>query len=196
MTETSWATTHAVDIAVGVALLVSAVRGYARGLFHEVTALAALLLAMSAAFRWTPTVVPHVAEKIPGPSFIDTPAAFFLIFAVTEIALRIVFSIAGRSWKGMSASPANRLGGVVFGMVKGGATLGSTMLILRAFTPAPLPNGRPNPFATPIQTLNASIERSSLAGGLVQATSGLFSNVVDAAEIRLRMLAASDNEGP
>jgi len=196
MTETSWSAAHAIDIAVGVSLLFFAARGYARGLFHEVTALAALLLGMTAAFRWTPTVVPHIAEKIPGPSFVDTPATFLLVFATTGIALRVVFSIAGRTWKGMSASPANRLGGVLFGMAKGAASLGSAMLILRAFTPAPLPNGSPNPFAAPIQKLNASIEQSPLAGGLVQATSGLFSNVVDAAEIRLRMLAASDNEGP
>jgi len=196
MAGTSWAATHVLDIVVAVALLLSALRGYARGLFHEVTALAALLVGMTAAFRWTPTVMPKLAESIPGPSFVDTPIAFLLVFAVTGIALRILFSVVGRTWKGMNASPINRLGGAVFGMAKGAATLGTTMLMLRTFTPAPLPGGNPNPFAAPMQRLNASIDKSPLAGQLAQLASGLFSNVADAAEIRLRMLAASDNEGP
>jgi uncharacterized membrane protein required for colicin V production len=183
-----------VDVAVGLSLLWYAVRGYARGLFHEVMTLAALFLAMTAAFRFTPTIVPKIAGTIPGPAFVDTPIAFLLVFAATSLALRILVSILGRSL-GPRSSPLNRFGGAFFGMGKGGVALGSVMLMLRTFTPTPLPNGNPSPFAQPVQQLNGSIEHSALAGRLAEITSGLFSGVVDAAEIRLRMLAASDNEG-
>jgi hypothetical protein len=43
--------------------------------------------------------------------------------------------------------------------------------------------------------LNSRLARSVVAPHLAQAASELFSTFADAAEIRLRMLAASDNEG-
>jgi hypothetical protein len=193
MSGTSFAAEHAVDIIVGISLLWSAFRGYTRGLFHEVMSLVALFLAVAAAFRWTPTVMPKLAEKIPGPSSIDTPISFLLVFAATGIALRILVAIIGRR---LSGSRANRVGGAFFGTAKGAVALGSTFLMLRTFTPAPLPCVNPNPFAVRVQMLNDRIGDSALASEIVRLTSGLFSGVVDAGEIRLRMLAASDNEGP
>ena len=190
----SFAAAHAVDVVVGVSLLWSALRGYTRGLVHELMSLAALFLAMAAAFRWTPIVVPKLAEKIPGPSSIDTPVTFLLVFVATAIALRILVAIVGRNW--LSASRVNRFGGAAFGAGKAAIALGSTIVMLRTFVPPPLPSGNANPFAAPVQMLNDRIAQSPLAAELARLTSGLYSGVADAPEIRLRMLAASDNESP
>jgi uncharacterized membrane protein required for colicin V production len=182
---------HGFDLAVAASLALCAYRGYARGLFQEVMSLFALALAVIAAFRWTPDVVPRLAQSIPGPSFFDTAVVFSALFAVTGIALRILVSIVSRS--AARSSTANRVGGAAFSAARGAMVIGSVVLTLRSFTPTPLP-GSANTPSGPLQQLNGRLADSFCAAHLARLSSAFISAFVDAPEIRLRMLATSDNE--
>ncbi len=185
---------HGIDIAVSVLLLLFALRGYSKGLFHEIMTLLALLLGLTAAFRWTPVVAPRFAESIPGPAFVDTGISFLFVFGLVGTTLRLLIVAIERMWVTVRNSPANRLGGAVFGIFKGAVVVGCSVLLLRTFTPTPPAETKPGEVAGPVQKLNQTLAESMFAARLAEMTSGLFSTVVDAAEIRLRMLAASDNE--
>jgi uncharacterized membrane protein required for colicin V production len=184
-----------VDIAVAAAICFFALRGYSKGLFHEVMTLLALVVALTAAFRWTPDVVPRFADRIPGPAFVDTGISFLFLFGLTGMTLRFIVTMIERMWVTARNSPANRLGGAVFGIFKGGVVLGCAVLMLRTFTPTPMDEGVRAKVSGPVQSINVKLAQSMFAARLADLTSGLFSTVVDAAEIRLRMLAAGDNEG-
>lgn len=184
-----------VDLAIGAVLVIFALRGYLRGLYSEITAVIALVGSLAGAFRWTPLVVPRWANAIPGPSASDTAISFLFVFGALGLALRFIFSLLRRAWSLESSSPFDRLGGAVFGLCKGGVVMGCMVLMLRTFTPVPASDSAKSPGAGLFGDLNNQLARSPAASELARMTSELFSKFADAAEIRLRMLAASDNEG-
>jgi uncharacterized membrane protein required for colicin V production len=185
-----------VDIVLAIVLVTFALRGYLRGLFSEITSLVALVIALAAAFRWTPDLVPRWADSIPGPAVVDTGIAFLFLFAAFGLALRMVFGLLRRAWSPEGSSALDRLGGAGFGLCKGALILGCAVLLLRTFTPVPATANTPAQGGGPFVELNNRLARSAVAPQLALVASELFSTFADAAEIRLRMLAASDNESP
>jgi membrane protein required for colicin V production len=185
---------QAVDIVVAIVLVTFALRGYLRGLFSEITSLMALVIALAAAFRWTPDFVPRWADSIPGPPMADTGITFLFLFGALGLALRMIFGFVRRAWSPEGSSAFDRLGGAAFGLCKGAVVLGCAVLLLRTFTPVPASAKAPAEGGGPLVDLNSRLARSLVASRLAEVSSELFSTFADAAEIRLRMLAASDNE--
>lgn len=182
-----------VDVVVAIVLVIFALRGYLRGFFSEITSLMALVIALAAAFRWTPDFVPRWADSIPGPPMADTGITFLFLLVTLGLALRMVFGLLRRAWSPDGSSAFDRVGGAAFGLCKGGLVLGCAVLLLRTFTPVPAAAEAPA-HGGPFVDLNSRLARSVVAPQLAHAASELFSTFADAAEIRLRMLAASDNE--
>jgi uncharacterized membrane protein required for colicin V production len=189
---------HVVDVVIALVLVTFGLRGYLRGLYAEITALVALVAALAAAFRWTPAVVTAWGGTIPGPAISDTLVAFLLLFGAIGLALRTIFGILRRALSADGSSAFDRLGGAAFGLCKGGVALGCTVLLLRTFAPLPAGAAAAKQQISDglLARVNGSLMRSPSAAELARVTSRLFSTFADAAEIRLRMLAASDNEGP
>jgi len=185
---------QAVDIVVAIVLVTFALRGYLRGLFSEITSLMALVIALAAAFRWTPDFVPRWADSIPGPPMADTGITFLFLFGALGLALRMIFGLVRRAWSPEGNSAFDRLGGAAFGLCKGAVVLGCAVLLLRTFTPVPASAKASAEGGGPLVDLNSRLARSLVASRLAEVSSELFSTFADAAEIRLRMLAASDNE--
>jgi uncharacterized membrane protein required for colicin V production len=190
----AFADLDAIDIGVGAIMVFYGLRGYVRGLIAEVLALAALLIGLTVAFRWTPELMPKYAQQIPGPAMSDTAITFLFVFGAVGLALRILAAVLQGAVASAGSSPLNRLGGAAFGLGKGALTLGCMVLLLRTFAPIPagLSTGEA---AGPIEQMNRRLAESVAAASLADMASEVFSTLVDAAEIRLRMLAASDNEG-
>ena len=55
---------NAADVAVLLGLVLFSVRGYRTGFVNELLSLAAALVALAAAFRWTGAMVPRVADGV------------------------------------------------------------------------------------------------------------------------------------
>jgi len=193
--QTAGTDIQTVDAAVAAILVIFALRGYLHGLYSEIAASVALIAALAAAFRWTPAMVGRWAATIPGPASSDTAITFLFLFGAIGLALRFVFNLLRRSWSPGGSSPFDRLGGAAFGLCKGGVVLGCAVLLLRTFTPLPTTGNAQAPAHGIFAQLNERLARSPVASELAQAASKLFSTFADAAEIRLRMLTASDNEG-
>jgi uncharacterized membrane protein required for colicin V production len=184
---------HAVDFVIGLVVATYAVRGYGRGLLGEVLSLAALLCALAAAFRWTPTAVDRFGASIPGAAFTDTGIAFLVVFGLTGMGLRVFVSAAERMSGPAAASPLNRLGGAMFGVCKGGVVLGCTVLALRALSPTTTLDGAPqaNAGGGPVQALTSRLASAPLASHVTQWTGDFLKAFGSAAETRIRMFAAS-----
>ena len=189
----AFADLDAIDIGVGAIMVFYGLRGYMRGLIAEVFALVALVGGLAVAFRWTPDLMPKYAQQIPGPAMSDTAITFLVVFGAVGLALRLLAAVLQGAVASVSGGPLNRLGGAAFGLGKGALTLGCMVLLLRTF--APIPAGLSTEAGGPLEQLNRRLAESVAAASLADIASNVFSTLVDAAEIRLRMLAASDNEG-
>jgi membrane protein required for colicin V production len=190
-----------VDIVVVVGLFFFAFKGYTNGLVHELLSLAAMGAGLVAAFRWTPRLVPRLAEAVPGPAFVDTGVAFLILFALVLATGRYAATMIQRVWVQAGSSPANRIAGMSFGIFKGAIVLGCTVLAMRAFVTdayaarEELPGG----VAGRVIEINSKVGDSYIAARLADLTSGIFSALMDTAETQVRSLAASedfDEDGP
>jgi membrane protein required for colicin V production len=191
---------NAIDILVVLGLSFFAFKGYMNGLVHEVLSLLALLAGLAAASRWTPKLVPRLAEAVPGPAFVDTGVAFLVLFALVLVTGRYLVTMVRRVWLQARTSPANRIAGLSFGIFKGAIVLGCTFLAVRSFAPEahaadPVPSG----VAGQVVEINGQVEQSYLGARLADLTSGIFSVLMDSAESHVRTLSTGDDydaEGP
>ena len=180
---------NTVDIFVVLGLSFFAFKGYANGLVHEILSLLAMLAGLCAAFRWTPKLVPRLAEAVPGPAFVDTGVAFLVLFALVLVTGRYLSTMVQRVWVQVRHSPANRLAGASFGIFKGAIILGCTILMLRSFaTDAHASDQVPAGVAGQVVEINGRIDESYLAARLADLTSEIFSALMDTAETKVRSL--------
>jgi membrane protein required for colicin V production len=193
--KTLWSGLQPLDVAVGGVLVYFALRGWLRGFVGEVLALTALVLAAAAAFRWTPDAVAHFADTIPGPASADAAISFLFVFGISGLGFRVLARVVEQTVTANRGSVLNRLGGAMFGLCKGGVALGCAVMLVRTFAPEPALRGEDTRGKGAVERLNARLAESPAAAELADVADGLISMLVDAAEIRLRMLVTSDNEG-
>jgi len=121
-----------VDLAVGTALAVFALRGYWRGFFRESFGVLALLGGLTAATRLSPAVsqriesyaaMPAVRE---GVAFVGTFMATYCVVTLIGYVLHRLAGAAAQGW-------ANRLGGIAVGAGKGAALVSFVLLFLHLF---------------------------------------------------------------
>jgi len=190
---------NGVDIVVVAVLGLFAFRGYASGFVHEVLSLLALCAAFLAAFRWTGSLAPRIAESVPGPAFLDTGVAFLILFGLTLTTGRYVVTTVRRMWLQARKSSANRIAGAMFGTFKGAVIVGFTLLVLRGAAPdAYASEDLPEGAASKVVMINAQAEESYLGARLADLTSGTFSALMANAEGQVRSLASGGGvaEGP
>jgi len=148
-----------VDLAVGIALALFALRGYWRGFFRESFGVLALFGGLAAAMELSPSLSvrlePYAALPVlrEGIAFVGTFAA---TYCATTLVGYLLHRLAGVSAYGL----ANRLGGVAVGIGKGGTLVAFVLLFLHLF---PL-----------IRTLDARLMESRLAPPLITAAGNVI----------------------
>ncbi len=105
------------DMVLAIIWIFFFIRGYFRGLVHELGALAALICAFYAARTYSPLAAPYLTGWVTGSS--ATAAAYILIFALTLLGVwMLVLGMAGLVKIAM-VQWADRLFGGFFGLAKG-----------------------------------------------------------------------------
>ncbi len=116
---------------IGISALVSLVRGFVR----EAISLASLLLAFWVATQFSAHVGDMLSSKISVPS-VRVGVAFGLLFVITLFAGGLVNYLAGLVVHKTGLSGTDRMLGLLFGILRGGAIV--TLLVLAAgLTPLP-----------------------------------------------------------
>ncbi len=179
---------HSADIFVAVVLSLFALRGYARGLLHELMSLATFLFAGGLGLHFNAKMAARIGDSVPGPAVLDNVAGFLILFGLTVMTGRLVISFVEHMWLSAGASPLNRLGGTVFSIFKGGVLIGCTVLVLRAIPPSGGDAGLRETVTTPVTHFNEYLEQSYLPMRLADLSSGLFAAFVENADERVRDL--------
>ncbi len=109
---------NAVDIAVVIVLLISALLAYARGFVHEVLSVLGWIGAIFATIYGYPYVKPYARQFIPVELIADL-AAGVLIFIVTLVVLSFVTRGAAKMVKASALNFLDRSLGFLFGIIRG-----------------------------------------------------------------------------
>ena len=183
------------DVAVLLGLALYSIRGYRAGFVNEFLSFAASLAGLAAAFRYTGSVVPRVADAVPGEASVDTSLVFLGIFGVALFAGRKVAVFIKRMWVSVGSSPTNRMAGMSFGFCKGMVMIGLLLIGLRQFGPQLAADAvDETSFGGRVGTLHRKVEESQLAGHVADLTGGMFSALMSSAEGSMRMLASGGDD--
>ncbi|RME32671.1 MAG: CvpA family protein [Gammaproteobacteria bacterium] len=123
-----------VDVAILGVIGVSALLSLLRGLVREVLSLVAWVLAFWVAIRFSPTLAPSL-------DFLTVPSArqflaFLSLFLVTLLTGGLINHLVGKLVDSTGLSTTDRVLGMVFGLVRGGAII-LLLVLLAGLTPLP-----------------------------------------------------------
>jgi membrane protein required for colicin V production len=155
-----------IDVALVLLLILSALRGLARGLLREGFGFAGLVLGLLAAMVFADDGAQFLASWVELPEAASLGVAFIGIFVLIHALLTLFGLLLDR----LVASPLtrllNRAGGALFGCAKGAAVLAFVLLFLRLFPVVPGLDERiiASPVASPMAAAAASVVRFGWQG--------------------------------
>jgi membrane protein required for colicin V production len=126
------------DIIVVVILCFCLIRGGFRGLIKELSAIVGVLAGYYGAYTYYPKVAAMLSGWIPDKAignilaFMIIFCAVFFLISILGIIIRYIFNTVFSGW-------LDRIGGIVFGFLKGGLIAAVLFIALTAF----LPEGTP-----------------------------------------------------
>ena len=129
---------NAFDIVVGVILIYGLVRGLFRGLVKEVSSIIGVLGGFLAAYSFYGAVAGYLAGVVSSPTYRNL-LAFLLLFCGVVIVVNLLAVVIKYLLKIVFLGWLDRLGGVVFGFVKGALIVAVLFLALTAFLPKGVP---------------------------------------------------------
>ena len=126
------------DIIVVVILAYSLLRGLFRGLLKEAASVAGVMGGFFLAYTFYATVAGYLAGLVSNPAYRNI-LAFLAIFCIVVITVNLIAVIVKYLMRIVFLGWLDRLGGFVFGAVKGALIVSVIFLALTAF----LPKGTP-----------------------------------------------------
>jgi membrane protein required for colicin V production len=129
---------NAFDIVVGVVLTYGVIRGLFRGLVKEVSSIIGVLGGFLAAYSFYGAAAGYLQGLVSSPTYRNL-LAFLIIFCVVVVVVNVLALVIKYLMKIVFLGWLDRLGGVVFGFIKGVLIGAVLFLALTAF----LPKGTP-----------------------------------------------------
>ncbi len=140
------------DIIFIVIISVTLIRGFLRGIVKELIGIGGIIGAFWVATNYYPLISPYLSKFI-GNSQLVTIASYASLFVVTLLIIFFIGSVIRELLKNLSLGWLDKLGGGVFGFVKG-VLICSLLLLLLTFAMSPrnnlLVDSRLSPYVTKI----------------------------------------------
>ncbi|MEI8201844.1 MAG: CvpA family protein [Bacteroidota bacterium] len=123
---------EAIDIVLFIPLLWFGIRGLMNGLIIEVASCLALIIAAFFAFRFSGFVVEQL--QLHGFAGKSIPVlAVILTFVVVYLAIKLSSKVLDKLASGLSLGLFNKLGGLVFGVLKAAILTGMLLMLIEAY---------------------------------------------------------------
>ena len=159
---------NAVDIAVALVLLISAVLAYARGFVHETLAVGGWIGAILATVKGYPHLQPYAREMIPSELLADF-AAGVAIFVVTLVILTLITRAISARVKESALNVLDRSLGFLFGIARGAVVVCVAYLGLELL----IPQEEQPDWVTEARSLPLIVEGSRVLASLLPEDTGI-----------------------
>jgi membrane protein required for colicin V production len=152
---------NGVDLALGLLLVICALRGYWRGFFRESFGLLALIGGVAAAVRLSTLGAGVLQQYLRLPAAVDAGLAFVVIFVIVHTIVNLIGVLLDRLTAALFLRGINRLAGAALGAGKGAAVLALLLLFFHLFPIIPELDG---------QIMNSNIGRPlvNVAGDVIR----------------------------
>jgi len=118
-----------IDLVLGIILIIAAIQGFRKGLIVEAASLAALILGIWGAIKFSDWTAGYISKTFNyHPESLNT-IAFVITFVVIVILVHILGKILDTTVKAVALGFLNRLAGIIFGVLKTAVILSILLLL-------------------------------------------------------------------
>lgn len=121
------------DVAIGLILLIFGIAGLRKGLIVEVTSLLGLVVGVYGALRFSDFTAERLSSQFNIPPNYLNAIAFLLTFVVLAIVVNLIGKLVSKLVKEINLGAFDKMGGFVFGALKGLLVSSLLIMILNAF---------------------------------------------------------------
>jgi Uncharacterized membrane protein, required for colicin V production len=122
------------DIAIAIILIIFAVAGLKKGLIVEVTSLLALFLGIYGAMYLSDYTAEHLSKYISiEPECLNT-IAFIVTFLAVLLLINLLGNLISKIIEAINLGALDKIGGFIFGALKGLLIIGVLVMILNTFS--------------------------------------------------------------
>ncbi|WP_319269653.1 CvpA family protein [uncultured Draconibacterium sp.] len=118
-----------IDIVLGILLILAAINGFSKGLISEVASIAALILGIWGAIKFSYVTTDFLIENFDMHSEHMNIISFVITFVVIVILVHIVGSTVSKLAETVLLGFVNKLAGLVFGVLKSALILSIILVI-------------------------------------------------------------------
>jgi membrane protein required for colicin V production len=118
-----------IDLILGVLLFLAAIRGLNKGLVAEIASLAALMVGIWGALRFSHLTADYLVELFNFQSKYMGLISFFVTFVLIVVAVQIIGNLVDKLVSSLALGFINRLAGIVFGVLKTALILSVVLIV-------------------------------------------------------------------
>ena len=119
-----------IDLVLGVILIIAAIQGFRKGLIVGLASLAALILGIWGAIKFSDWTAGFITDITGYESKSLVTIAFVVTFVVIVIVIHLLGKMLDKTAKAIALGFLNRLAGIIFGVLKAAVILSIFMLLL------------------------------------------------------------------
>jgi len=118
-----------IDVVLGIILIVAAIQGFRKGFIVEAASLAALILGIWGAIKFSDWTAGYISKTFNYHSNSLSMVAFLVTFVGIVILIHILGKILDSTIKAVALGFLNRLAGIIFGTLKAAVILSILLLL-------------------------------------------------------------------
>lgn len=118
-----------IDLVLALLLIIAAIQGFRKGLIVELASLAALVLGIWGAIKFSDWTSGFITDTTGYQSKYLTTIAFIITFIAIVIIIHILGKILDKTVKAVALGFLNRLSGIIFGVLKTAVILSIFLLL-------------------------------------------------------------------
>lgn len=118
-----------IDLVFAIILIIAAIQGFRKGLIVELASLAALILGIWGAIKFSDWTAGFISDTFNYHSKNLTTIAFIVTFIVIVVAIHLLAKVLDRTVKAVALGFLNRLTGIIFGVLKTAVILSIFLLL-------------------------------------------------------------------
>lgn len=122
-------TMNYIDLVLGIILIIAAIQGFRKGFIVELASLAALVLGIWGAIKFSDWTAKFITDTTNYHSDHLSTIAFVVIFIVIVILIHILGKVLDNAVKAVALGFLNRLAGIIFGVLKTAVILSILLLL-------------------------------------------------------------------
>ncbi len=114
-----------------IIFLISAIKGYCKGLIHQLSSLIAFILGIYLAVRFSKLISPFIQIHLMKSENTSKIIAFFIVFIVVMILVHMLGKFLEKIFEGIELSHLNKITGSIFYVIKIAFIISIFMVLLK-----------------------------------------------------------------